>query len=105
MQGVNREWNLLSLSVRYGRPLVTGGAASWRNARLGRSASVCLVTWGALYIEGVRAARHELERFAVLQAAALQRTTAPLSLRDRERISAWRRALNEPARPPLDQVM
>ena len=63
---------------------------------------VCLVTWGALYIEGVTGARHELERFAVLQAAAAQQTAAPdLSLWDPERISAWRRALNEPAPPPL----
>jgi sortase A len=63
---------------------------------------VCLVTWGALYIEGVTGARHELERFAVLKAAAAQQTAAPdLSLWDSERISAWQRALNEPAPPPL----
>ena len=63
---------------------------------------VCLVTWGALYIDGVTGARHELERFAILKAAAAQETAAPdLSLWDRERISAWQRALNEPAPPPL----
>jgi sortase A len=63
---------------------------------------VCLVAWGALYIEGVTGTRHELERFAVLKAAAAQQTAAPdLSLWDRERISAWQRALNEPAPPPL----
>lgn len=63
---------------------------------------VCLVTWGALYIEGVRGARQELERFAVLQAAAALQTAEPdLSLWDRERIDAWRRALNAPAPLPL----
>ena len=63
---------------------------------------VCLVTYGALYIDGAAGARHELERFALLQAAALQQPTAPdLSLWAPERIIAWRRALSEPAPPPL----
>ena len=63
---------------------------------------VCLVAWGAQYTAGVTGARHELERFAVLQAAAAQQTATPdLSLWDPERISAWRRASNEPAPPPL----
>ena len=63
---------------------------------------VCLVTWGALHIDGAAGARHELERFALLQAAALQQPAAPdLSLWDQERITAWRRASSEPAPPPL----
>jgi sortase A len=63
---------------------------------------VCLVTYGALYIDGAAGTRHELDRFALLQAAALQQTPAPdLSLWDPERIAAWRRALSEPAPPPL----
>jgi sortase A len=63
---------------------------------------VCLVTYGALYIDGAAGARHELDRFALLQAAALQQTPAPdLSLWAPERIIAWRRALSEPAPPPL----
>jgi sortase A len=65
---------------------------------------VCLVTYGALYIDGAAGARHELERFALLQAAALQQPPAPapdLSLWDPGRITAWRRALSEPAPPPL----
>ena len=62
----------------------------------------CLVTCGALYIDGAVGARHELERFALLQAAALQEPQAPdLSLWGSERISAWRQALSEPAPPPL----
>jgi sortase A len=63
---------------------------------------VCLATWGALYVDGIAGARHDLERFDVLQAAAAPETPAPdLSLWDPERVSAWRRALNEPAPPPL----
>jgi sortase A len=64
--------------------------------------TVCLVTCGAVYIEGARGLRHELERFARLQAASLPPTRVPdLSLWDPERIAAWRRALSEPAPPPL----
>ncbi len=63
---------------------------------------VCLGTWGALYIDGMVGARHELDRFAVLQAAAAPETSAPdISLWDPERVSAWRLALSEPAPPPL----
>jgi sortase A len=63
---------------------------------------VCLLTYGALYLDGAAGARHELERFARLQAAALQHPPAPdLSLWDPGRITAWRRALSEPAPPPL----
>ena len=63
---------------------------------------VCLVTSGAGYVDGARGARHELERFALLQAAGLSRTPEPdLSLWDSGRITAWRRSLSEPARPPL----
>jgi sortase A len=63
---------------------------------------VCLAAWGGLRIDGVTGARRELERFAVLQAAAPQQAATPdLSLWDQERISAWRSALTEPAPPPL----
>ena len=63
---------------------------------------VCLAAYGGLYVDGVSGARHELERFALLQAAPLREPAAPdLSLWDRERISAWRLALTEPAPPPL----
>ena len=66
---------------------------------------VSLVTWGALRIDGASGARHDLERFADLQAARAgtsQPTAAPdLSLWDPKRISAWRSSLEEPAPPPL----
>jgi hypothetical protein len=64
--------------------------------------TLCLVTWGTLYIDGTAGARHDVERFALLQAAALQQPAAPdLSLWDPERISAWRHASREAAPPPL----
>ena len=63
---------------------------------------VALLTWAALSIDGVTGARKELDRFAALQAAAPQQTTTPdLSLWGPERITAWRRALSEPAPSPL----
>ena len=62
----------------------------------------CLVTYGALYVDSSAGARHELARFAILQAAALEQPSAPdMSLWDPERVAAWRGALNEPAPPPL----
>ena len=63
---------------------------------------VCLVTWAALYAEGARGTRYELERFAALQAGDPQQANTPdLSLWSPARISAWRNTLNEPAPPPL----
>ena len=63
--------------------------------------AVCLLAWGALYIDGVTGGRRELERFAV-QAAGLDQPPAPdLSLWGLERIGAWREALSKPAPPPL----
>lgn len=63
---------------------------------------LCLTLWGALRIDSAAGARHELARFARLQAAALQQPAEPdLSLWDAERVSAWRRSLAEPAPPPL----
>ncbi len=62
---------------------------------------VCLVSWGALHIDGALGARRELDRFTV-QAAGLETPAAPdLSLWGMERIIAWRQALSEPSPPPL----
>jgi sortase A len=64
--------------------------------------TACLMTFGALYVDGAAGARRELERFALLQAAALRQPQAPdLSLWDLERVRAWRRASSEPAPPAL----
>jgi len=64
--------------------------------------AVCLVAYGALYVDGVLGARRELARFAMRQPAALHPSRPPdLSLWGAERISAWRRTFTEPAPPPL----
>jgi sortase A len=63
---------------------------------------VCLMTWGGLYIEGAMGARHELDRFAVLQGAApLTAATPDMSLWDPKRISAWTAELHKPGPSPL----
>jgi len=63
---------------------------------------VCLATWGAFFVDGKAGARYELDRFALLQAGPAPQPGGPdLSLWDAERITAWRRALNAPAPPPL----
>lgn len=63
---------------------------------------VCLATCGALNIDGAAGARRDLERFTLLQAAALSQTPEPdLSLWGPKRIAAWRRALSDPTPPPL----
>ena len=84
------------------QPLSDRWAGLWAERTAWAFGVVCLATWSALCIDGMAGARHELERFAVLQAAAPSRAFAPdVSLWDPERVSAWRRALNEPALPPL----
>ena len=84
------------------RPVRHGRVWLWAERTAWAVGLVCLATWSGLYISGIAGARHELERFALLQAAAAPQAAAPdVSLWDPERISAWRRALNEPAPPPL----
>jgi sortase A len=77
----------------------------------------CLVSWAVLYAGGRLGARHEILRFASLQAEAAQQVDAPplaatqfatlrlatpdLSLWDPERIVAWRASLQQTAPPPL----
>jgi sortase A len=61
-----------------------------------------LLSWGALRVDGVAGARHEVERFERLQSATLPSTAEPdLSLWDDDRIGAWKLTLNQPAPPPL----
>ena len=75
---------------------------SWPERTAWALGVVSLATWGILRVDGVAGARYELERFALVQAAAAAQTPAPdLSLWDPERILAWRQALSAPAPPPL----
>ena len=63
---------------------------------------ICLGAYGAFCVAGASGARHDLDRFAALQAGATAGTAAPdLSLWSPGRIAAWRNALLEPAPPPL----
>lgn len=62
---------------------------------------VCLMAWGALYVDGAMGARHELERFAMHRAGPLQPGAPDLSLWEPKRIAAWRHALRTPGPPPL----
>lgn len=61
-----------------------------------------LAWWVAFQVEVTRSTRHDLARFAVLQAASLQDEGAPdQSLWSTERINAWRNVAGEPAPPPV----
>jgi sortase A len=63
--------------------------------------AVCLIAWGAFYLDGTLGARRELERFAVHAAGLKQPSSPDLGLWGMERISAWRETLSKPAPPPL----
>ena len=84
------------------QPVREGRATRWLERTAWAFGIVCLATWAAFHFQGMAGARHELERFALLRAAAATLTPEPdLSLWSPERIDAWRRAVNEPAPPPL----
>ncbi len=84
---------------RYERAWLLAECAAWTFGL------VSLVTWGALRIEGATGARHDLERFADLQAVRAGKSqpaaALDLSLWDPKRISAWQSSLKEPAPPPV----
>ena len=60
-----------------------------------------LVGWGAFHIGAATSTRHDLERFAALQSVALHSGTPDQSLWSQIRVSAWRKALSDPAPVPL----
>jgi sortase A len=61
-----------------------------------------LLWWGAFQIEVARSTRHDIARFAVLQAASLQEEGGvDQSLWSAVRIDAWRNVSGEPAPPPV----
>jgi sortase A len=60
-----------------------------------------LVGWGAFHIGAATSTRHDLERFAALQSVAPQAGTPDQSLWSPNRVSAWRKALSDPAPAPL----
>src|SRR5687767_14691159 len=61
-----------------------------------------LLWWGAFQLEVARSTRHDLARFAVLQAATLQEEgVVDQTLWSDVRINAWRNLSGEPAAPPV----
>jgi sortase A len=86
----------LSMHALRKRLLLFAERASWALGLAG------LVWWGAFQLGVARSARHDLARFAVLQAASLQEEgTVDQSLWSAERINAWRNVAGEPAPPPV----
>ena len=77
------------------RLLLFAELAGWG---LGLSGVVC---WGAFQVGVARTARHDLERFAQLQHFAVAPTAPDQSLWAPKRVSAWQKALLEPAPDPL----
>lgn len=65
-------------------------------------ALIALPTWAAMHLAGAAAARYELNRFAVLEAASQLETGPPdQSLWSAARVKAWQSAVNDPAPAPL----
>jgi sortase A len=62
---------------------------------------VGLVSWGAYHIGVATLTRHDLERFAAHNVVAPHVGTPDQSLWSPHRVSAWRKALSEPAPAPL----
>ena len=77
------------------RLLLLAEGTSWAFGLVG------LVWWGAFHIEVASSTRHDLARFAALQAATVHAGMPDQSLWSVARVNAWRKTLSEPAPPPL----
>jgi sortase A len=77
------------------RLLLVAERTSWAFGLIG------LVSWGMFHVGVSNGTRHDLERFAVLRLVAQEQGTPDQSLWSPARVSAWRRALLEPAPAPL----
>ncbi len=77
------------------RLLLFAELASWGLGLAG------VVWWGAFQVGLARTTRNDLERFEQLQHFALRPTAPDQSLWAPKRVSAWRKALLEPAPDPL----
>jgi sortase A len=62
---------------------------------------VGLASWGVFYAASAAGTRHELERFAAMQVVSASAGTPDQSLWSPVRVSAWRKAMSEPAQAPL----
>ena len=96
---VYHEWHLRRRSVRYGGACAPGGSRCGRNAPPGRSASCAWCVRRAARRRGSwRPARTLWPARSRRPRSGRRSTSWPLGP---ERITAWRRALTEPAPPPL----
>jgi sortase A len=77
------------------RLLLIAERTSWAFGLVG------LVWWAAFHVGVASSTRHDLERFAALQVVATPAGTPDQSLWSPNRVSAWRKALSEPAPAPL----
>ena len=59
-----------------------------------------LVIWAVLFFGTARSAKHDLNRFATLQASSLEESP-DFSLWSTQRVFAWRKAIKEPFPAPL----
>jgi sortase A len=75
--------------------LLIAERASWALGLVG------LLGWSTFHVGLTSSTRHDLERFATLQALALPAGTPDLTLWSPHRVSAWRQALAEPTPAPL----
>jgi sortase A len=75
--------------------LLIAERASWAVGLVG------LLGWTTFHVGLANSTRHDLERFATLQALALPAGTPDLTLWSTQRVSAWRQALADPAPAPL----
>ena len=62
---------------------------------------VGLAGWGAFHAASAVGTKHDLERFAAMQVVSASTGTPDQSLWSAVRVSAWRKAVSEPAPPPL----
>jgi sortase A len=83
------------MDVQRRRLLLLAERTSWAFGLVG------LAGWSAFHIGVAAGTQYGVERFAVLQALALHAAKPDQSLWAPDRISAWRRALSEPAPAPL----
>ena len=83
------------MELRRRQGLLIAERATWALGLAG------LVWWGAFHIGAGSSMRHDLDRFAAIQALAMKAGTPDQSLWSPARVSAWRQALSEPAPAPL----
>jgi sortase A len=83
------------MNVTRRRLLLFAECAAWALGLLG------LAAYGAFRVAVTSSTRHDLHRFAVLKATAPQTGTPDQSLWSPNRVSAWHKALSDPAPAPL----